>query len=132
MLTHDIDWFFIINGRPVHLASNGSLLPIAIDKQDLREWQIMISKLPNEYNKEQIQYNEENIRVIAHQLLDNNRDEGFNREHYVASFTIFAQKGFGSYDWNEQLHRYLLIAAPSEGYDDFPKEYSFEERKGRE
>lgn len=140
MLTHDIDWFFIINRKPVHLASNGSLLPFAIDKQELRFWQHRVAEHPNIYNAEHIRYCDENLAIIASQNQENiSRGEGeefhdieFDREHYIASFAIFAQKGLGSYDWNEQLHRYLLIAAPSEGYDNFPKEYSFEERKGRE
>lgn len=140
MLTHDIDWFFIIEGNPVHLASNGSLLPITIDKQDLRSLQEFVTFHPSRYDSEQIRYCEENLAIIANQSQENiSRGEGeefqdieFDRERYIASFAVFAQKGLGSYDWNEQLHRYLLIAAPAERYDNFPKEYSFEEQEKKD
>lgn len=140
MLTHDIDWFFIIKGNLVHLASNGSLLPITIDKQDLKYWQHRVAEHPNIYDTEHIRYCEKNLAIIASQNQENiSRGEGeefhdieFDRERYIASFAIFAQKGLGSYDWNEQLHRYLLIAAPAEGYDDFLKEYSFEEQEKKD
>ena len=47
IITHDIDWFFIISGKPIHVASAGGDLPKRIKSlKQLREWQRKVGVVP--------------------------------------------------------------------------------------
>lgn len=94
MRTKDIDWFCIINGYYVHIASAGAVLPDIInDRNKLREMQKAVYRLPDIYNDEDLMNNE---RVIVE--LQGNKNNPKFREDYLRSFQAMARKGFISLD----------------------------------
>lgn len=100
--THDIDWFFRLNGKAYHAASNGGMLPDAIDSANNRNLQVEIESLDFVYDEESI--------IIENENEDGNVD--------LSSFKEYARKGFISLDRtisandNERLH-YHKVAYPS-------------------
>ena len=112
MLTRDIDWFCIINGRCVHIASAGGLLPDRInDRDSLREIQHLVSTSENIYSPEEITYNE--------QFLSNRFAEKYEeREKYLSTFREMALKGFISLDrtnWNNpDDNTYHIVCRPTQ------------------
>ena len=74
MLTRDIDWFCIINGRCAHIASAGGLLPDRInDRDSLREIQHLVSTSENIYSPEEITYNEQ---FLSHRFAEKYEEDG--------------------------------------------------------
>jgi hypothetical protein len=89
---HDIDWFAIYEGIPIHVASNGGEIPSAIKSVDNRAIQKYLAKLnPLSINNE-IEINEEWIDVLKNEF------EEFNSEAYLRTFVEFAKLGFVSID----------------------------------
>jgi hypothetical protein len=86
--SHDIDWFCVINGIPVHFASAGSLLPYwANNKEVLRSVQRFVNTLP--------------IVVDDDIEIDSSLKERFTKDEladYLQTFEDMARKGFISYD----------------------------------
>jgi len=110
MRTNDIDWFCVVDNQyPIHLASNGSIIPeFAADRIELSQiQQIVISKSPIpgiivRPNTEHI----DELRGLT----------GFNEDRYLESFRFFAERGFYSFDyeWNTQgKGHYKLLVRPS-------------------
>lgn len=110
MMTNDIDWFCVVdNLYPLHLASNGSIIPaFAADRRELSQiQQIVISKSP--------------IPGIKTPSNTKHIDElkelkGFNEDRYLESFRFFAERGFYSFDyeWGTQgKGQYKLLVRPS-------------------
>ena len=92
MFTHDIDWFCIVNGIYVHLASAGGLLPLSFrDRETLRALQHNVAVATYLYEEEEIAYNEE---FLNQRFANNNK----GRASYVVSFRDMARKGFVSMD----------------------------------
>lgn len=112
--THDIDWFCIINGKPIHVASNGGELPLCFNKQmiftqrqyvlDLpdiegNEVSVIESKYLNDTISEKYQYwsrireNEEVAQDFMAIFGEFN-----SRKLYLRSFIQMAKKGFYSFD----------------------------------
>lgn len=93
-VTHDIDWFCVVDGCPIHVASNGLPIPRFIKNlQELAEWQGYVAMLPERmpgevWDSPQL---EDTIRKGYE-----NFEEG--REKYVETFRKFASKGFYSFD----------------------------------
>lgn len=88
----DIDWFFKVNGKPVHVSSAGGSLPDRInDKEILRETQYQVSLLPNINTPEEITINQH----LKKTLYDNYSCE---INDYLESFISMAMKGFISID----------------------------------
>ena len=88
--SRDIDWFAIINGKYIHVASAGGYLPKKINnRKKLRDEQAAVHKLPFIYERDEIIVNEELLRKEKH-LED--------KEAYIESFVCMARKGFISFD----------------------------------
>lgn len=88
--SRDIDWFAVINGKYIHVASAGGNLPKKInDRMKLIDEQAAVHKLPFIYEKDEIVVNEELLRKEKH--LE-------NIEAYIESFVYMARKGFISFD----------------------------------
>lgn len=88
--SHDIDWFYVVNGIPIHFASAGGIIPSkANDRKNLRWVQRKVNKLPDILDAKDIQINP-------------NLDEQFHDKkalnEYLCSFLNMAKKGFVSYD----------------------------------
>ena len=93
IFNHDIDWFCIVNGDYIHVASAGGYIPDFInDKETLRDIQHQVEMLPFIYREDEIVYNEQ----VLINVINPNENEA--RNHYIESFTIMARKGFVSYD----------------------------------
>jgi hypothetical protein len=115
--THDIDWFCLVNGIPVHFASAGGLLPDwANDREKLRSVQRHVNLLPNVIELEDIRVNEslgEHLNLTDEQLKD-----------YLQSFISMAQKGFISYDKadisNPGNMNYRFVCGPKERIHNVP------------
>lgn len=111
LINHDIDWFCIVNGVYIHVASAGGQLPSLINDDDsLKNAQYQVELLPDIYSDEEIEYNEEAIN----NALGINGEKG--RYQYVESFTAMARKGFASFDRtniaNPQDNHYHLVCKP--------------------
>lgn len=92
MLTHDIDWFCIVSGIYVHLASAGGILPLSFrDRDALRTLQHNIAVAPYQYEEEDIMYND---AFLSQRFADNAK----GRTSYIVSFREMARKGFVSMD----------------------------------
>ena len=92
MLTHDIDWFCVVNGIYVHLASAGGILPMSFrDRDMLRTLQHNVAVAPYLFAEEDIVDNE---MFLNQRFADNPK----GRESYVVSFRDMARKGFVSMD----------------------------------
>lgn len=92
MLTHDIDWFCVVNGIYVHLASAGGILPLSFrDRETLRALQHNVAVAPYIFTEEEIIDN----NTFLDQRFANNPK---GRASYVVSFRDMARKGFVSMD----------------------------------
>ncbi len=110
MLTHDIDFFFIINGIYVHAASAGGILPIELrDRESLRKLQHNVAVAGYVYNEEDLEYNK---AFLQQKFSDNPK----GLISYIASFTDMARKGFTSFDrtnWqNPDDNHYHIVCRP--------------------
>lgn len=110
MLTHDIDWFCIVNGIYVHLASAGGLLPLSFrDRDILRELQHKVAVAPYLFAEEDVVDNE----AFLNQRFANNPT---GRASYVVSFRDMARKGFVSMDRTNLLetndNHYHIVSRP--------------------
>ena len=110
MLTRDIDWFCIVNGIYVHLASAGGILPMSFRNRDtLRTLQHNVAMAPYLFEEEDVVDNE----AFLNQRFADNRK---GRESYVVSFREMARKGFVSMDrtnlQNPYDNRYHIVCMP--------------------
>lgn len=108
MQAYDIDWFAKCDSYYLHFASNGSELPLNLEKEDISYMQIQAAQIIEEGEP---RINEQYL----HRLLEAGRLEATTPDRYLASFKIFASKGFYSFDFDHTEGRYVLVAAPSEG-----------------
>ena len=110
MITHDIDWYCVINGLNVHVASAGGMLPENMrDRDELRLLQHNVSKAQFLFSENEIVYNEG--------FLNSHFPDGKAREDYVRSFRDMARKGFVSMDrtnWtNPESNVYHVVCLPN-------------------
>ena len=110
MLTHDIDWFCIVNGLYVHLASAGGILPLSFrDRDALRTLQ---------HNVAVAHYLYADVDVVDNEDFLNQRfaDNPKGRASYVVSFRDMARKGFVSMDRTNLLdpydNHYHIVSRP--------------------
>lgn len=111
MMTNDIDWFCIVDHQyPVHLASNGSIIPsFAAERRSLLRAHWIISRIPF-WESSELQYNERHIEELS-------KLDGFDKNRYLWSFRFFAEKGFYSFDYEwrgEAEGEYMLLANPKD------------------
>lgn len=110
LLTHDIDWFIIINGVLVHAASAGGLIPDSINV-DLWKSAYYVASLPANNKLDE-------INTISESFLSNmlgiQSKEGIS--DYLLTFKCMAQKGIYSFDRTYvsdfEDNRYHLVAWP--------------------
>lgn len=111
-ITHDIDWFCVINHVPIHIASNGGRIPdFYFNRRMLFRVQNFVEQLPMIGDAEPIDSD------VVHQeysrgLVKNSESQ---REDYYRSFMEMACRGFYSYDRidiGEGRSRYILVAKP--------------------
>ena len=125
--THDIDLFCLDkNGKPIHIASNGSLIATYFDEQRNADILNEILSRETQSNKEVI-----NQRAIVGTILDHAHfffDRETAIESYLSSFSMMAQLGFCSYDViGEKDNQFYCakIAAPKNNNENnsqnFPK-----------
>ncbi|MDE6787461.1 MAG: hypothetical protein K2J46_10550 [Muribaculaceae bacterium] len=114
IFSKDIDWFFKMNNRYIHVASAGGKLPAIInDREKLRQIQYEVYNLPYIFSAEEIRINQGFIRqLLSPQLNDNPQ----LYDSYVESFINFARKGFISCDRteieNEMSNIYHVVCVP--------------------
>lgn len=135
--THDIDWFCRINGIPVHLASNGGVLPWnSYSIRNLVKLQHRVARLePSfrcsfnvEYVSRYLQQGEfyDSFNNLSDNMFRQMLPEGFMISDDVAelplqllvygwSFIEMARRGFFSFDRKEgDDSTYHLVAWPTE------------------
>lgn len=130
-MTHDIDWFYFISGKLIHVASAGDKLPKGIKSlKYLHDIQKKIDLLPEEYNVEL------NRDYITHKIIERDYqnlyvdEESFDKDveleltnyHltkaeklYYNSFVYYARRGLYSFDRtdiNSDESIYHLVAKP--------------------
>ena len=110
LINHDIDWFCIVNGVYIHVASAGGQLPSQInDDERLKNAQYQVEQLPDIYSDEEIEYNEAAISNVL-------GNDAKSRAQYIESFTAMARKGFASFDRtniaNPLDNHYHLVCKP--------------------
>lgn len=137
-LTHDMDCYFVLNGAPVHVASNGGIVSPKIGTvAELQDMQTQVAQMEGEYkyslnipflssldvedfpSREDLLYlNDEDI-PFEH-LFNNEEYEiiPFHWKVYCHSFVEMARKGFWSFDrigkWRYGIDDYMLVAWPSD------------------
>lgn len=109
--SHDLDWFCIVNGVYIHVASAGGAIPSQInDKDKIRDIQHQVELLPDVYSDQEIEYNE----VAISNVVGNKGAKG--RAQYIESFASMARKGFASFDRTNiedpNDNRYHLVCKP--------------------
>ena len=123
LATRDIDWFCLVSGIPIQVASAGGIfLPDFVnDRQKMIESQMIVSQLPFLYSEEAIYVNEE---LIKRKLRED--DNSIYKElnismedrirYYMHSFIPYARKGFFCFDrslpQDPESTLYDLIAFP--------------------
>lgn len=108
---HDIDWFCMINGLYIHVASAGGKLPeIVNDRDNLRNLQHNVFMANDIFTDDDILVN---ANYLNHRF--NNDQEKIN--NYLPSFLAMAKKGFISLDRtdlnNIESARYHVVCMPN-------------------
>lgn len=98
--SRDIDWFCVIDGIYVHIASAGGLLPVEInDMEILRSNQRFVCELADIFTEEEIEVNRTFLAARFGNQDGGNQDGGNQAtEYYLESFLSMARKGFVSLD----------------------------------
>lgn len=117
-LTHDIDWFAIYNDIPIHVASNGNVIPNNVDSKNNR---LIQRYLENEYNG--------NVGIVINNNALGPIFETTDKGLYLESFIEFARKGFVSIDNNLEVdshgnlfYRPIVVAYPQDRINLFDTE----------
>jgi hypothetical protein len=125
-LTHDIDWFCLINGVSIHAASNGGLLPNKYcSTSELRGIQQVVNGLD-----ENFEYGiNRNIEIQSNPYLEDLGQDFYyyfpetiglfddipltnSQKAYYWSFVKMAKKGFFSFDRSKKSNAYNIVAWP--------------------
>lgn len=122
LLTRDIDWFFKLNGKAIHVASAGGKLPQSIkDRNKLREIQYKVSTLKDINTSEEIHKNKK--------LFESYSNDSLVMDDYLQSFIEMAKKGFISVDRTNIADpndsKYHIVCIPDKKY--FGEELHLEE-----
>ena len=137
LFSHDINWFALVDGIPVHVASNGGLLPQNSYKiSELTRIQHIVHRLEGRYKVGMdVEYLESYLRgtesypgiddltpeeflLMLPERYEANRNLSRALQSYTWSFAEMAAKGFWSFDkiGDEQrdFAQYHLVAWPSD------------------
>lgn len=116
--TRDIDWFGVVNGHHIHVASCGGQLPLEVNDQSyLRDLQYEVAMLENIQNDDgsyiEVSHNDQYLQ----QRFSTYENSIEAKEQYKKSFDSFARKGFWSFDKeninNPEDSHYRLISWPN-------------------
>lgn len=132
--THDIDWFCRVNEVPVHLASNGGILPqrsytikklVALQHKVANMQQNFRCAVNIEYLEDYLQRGEyyaeydeitrEDLRLMLperFEITNEVSDLSNIMLLYSWSFIVMAKRGFYSFDRREEDGLYHLVAWP--------------------
>ena len=110
MQAYDIDWFAKSKSFYLHFASNGSEFPIDLEREDILYMQDQVAQIKEEREP---RINEQYL----YRLLESGRLEATTPERYLASFKIFASKGFYSFDYDYEERKYMLVAGPGKSIE---------------
>ena len=123
LATRDIDWFCLVSGIPIQVASaGGTILPDFVnDRQKMIESQIIVSQLPYLFSEADIFVNEDLIKRklredndFIYEELNISIEDRFR--YYIHSFVPYARKGFFCFDRSKpeepESTLYDLIAFP--------------------
>ena len=136
-ITHDIDWFAFIDGIPVHVATNGGILPHDSYKvRDLVQIQKLVHRMERRYrtgiNKDYLErylneieaypgideMSDVYFRQMLPERVEINRNLSLSLNAYTWSFAEMASKGFMSFDRrvdkDNGIDYYHLVAWPLE------------------
>lgn len=110
----DIDWFCIINGIFVHIASAGGFLPDEVnDREKLRENQYLVNQMDDIFNDNQIIVNWD----FLHARFGYEESSDENIRNYLESFISMSRKGFVSLDRthleNPNDNTYHIVCMPN-------------------
>ena len=116
---HDIDWFALYEGVPIHVASNGGEIPADIDRIDNRKWQSFLSNNEPPLTNADIFVNDDWLNDLDNRLSDSNSNieaYHFDKESYKQTFVEFARFGFVSIDNAivNNKYQYKVVAYPIE------------------
>lgn len=109
---HDIDWFAIYEGIPIHVASNGGVIPTIIKSGDNRAVQRYLANLETSLNVD-ITVNTEWLNQLAN--IESEHNNNFDKNTYLPTFIEFAKLGFISID-NAIIngeYQYKVVAYPN-------------------
>ena len=133
---HDIDWYCLVNQKPVHIASMGGMIPRSFrDRAKLRKLQRKVAEM-KPFTEAILNYDTVNrLITTGYEYLENGdirqnivrrnendpgcmylRDEELAIRLFASSFVERARRGFYSFvrDENSVKEEYLLIASPRE------------------
>lgn len=139
---NDIDWFCILDGVPVHVASAGDLLPMmyadcesaaflkSILNDVLKQPLLFDYKLNDKYLDEHVLnegygYLTEDDNPIGQDMDEDwhsimTKNEPLSKRLYATSFVEMARRGFYSFDKTEDKEgEYHLVAYPANGVMDW-------------
>ena len=109
----DIDWFCVINGYYVYVASAGGALPEAINDRDkLRTLQRNVFMAPDKFADEDIDVNMQFLNA----RFGNQPNAQQQISNYLVSFKAMARKGFIFFDRtnlsDSQDNAYYVVCEP--------------------
>lgn len=117
--SHDVDWFCMIDGFPIHAASNGGNLPEIIKNNRLNsvEKQDYAYSLEQVFDIKDIEINNSYLDYLFHDTEKYKPYELIEmRSNYLRTFVDMARRGFYSFDrcnYEEfEDDRYVLVAWP--------------------
>lgn len=127
MKNHDMDIFFCINGIPIHIATNGCIIPKYF--ADIKKQKQLFTKIrqiePNQENKVLIA-NETFLRnIINESYLDSDSTNFKQLEDstieitdsklnlYCQSFYHFSERGLYSFDYSHKTNSFYLVTKPT-------------------
>lgn len=130
--TNDIDWFFLYGNVPVHVASNGGLLPNniyrAVDLQSLQtaienmdddcEFELNMPAL-NYYVRRHYEGMNEFLPIKAYNVDFPEGTEAWVKA-YAWSFARMAKRGFYSFDRSADTGMYFLVCKPKKAPANVP------------
>lgn len=123
----NIDWFCYINNYPIHVASNGSLLPrkFSTVKRFKAAWEYVNALKEvcvTEYNLDFVMSSKSYDYIEEFSLQDyvksllpewlKKSDLSLKQMLYARHFLTAARKGFYSFGWDEKNNFFRLIAWP--------------------
>jgi len=117
-MDHDVDWFCVINGTPIHVASAGDKLPKCVDSVRHNVKNQIIARNHSDINDvNELTINESYINDLLNSVnLNENQSLSEIRERYLETFINMAKKGFVSFDKmipnDRNDHRYIWIVKP--------------------